>query len=210
MRVVGLTGGIGSGKSTVAALLRARGLPVVDADEVARDCTGRPDVLAAVRDRFGAGVLAADGGLDRAALAAVVFADPVARRDLEALTHPCIRAGVAARIAALRALDPAPQVVVVEHPLLLETDAVDRVDTVVVVDAPLEVRVARTVAGRGLPEADVRARAAAQVGDAVRRAAADHVVANTGDRTALAAAVDAMLVALDVRAGRGDAGSEEG
>ena len=198
MRVVGLTGGIGSGKSTVAALLRDRGVPVVDADAVARDCTDRADVLAGIRDRFGAGVLDPGGRLDRPALARIVFADPVARRDLEALTHPCIRAGIAARIAALAGMVPTPRLVVVEHPLLLETDAVDRVDTVVVVEAPLELRVARTVAGRGLPEDDVRARAASQVQDDVRRAAADHVIRNTGDRADLAAAVDALLSTLGV------------
>lgn len=198
MRVVGLTGGIGSGKSTVAALLRDRGVPVVDADAVARACTDRADVLAAIRDRFGRDVLDAEGRLDRAALARIVFADPAARRDLEALTHPCIRAGIAAGLAELGGRVPPPRIVVVEHPLLLETDAVDRVDTVVVVDAPLELRVARTVAGRGLAEADVRARAASQVGDDVRRAAADHVIGNTGDRAELAAAVDALLGVLGV------------
>lgn len=196
-RVVGLTGGIGSGKSTVAALLRARGIPVVDADAVARDCTAPgSSVLAAVLDRFGPGVRAADGSLDRAALAAVVFADADARRDLEALTHPCIRAGVAARLRDLAAGDPPPDVVVVEHPLLVEAGAVGDVDTVVVVEAPPEVRVARAVAGRGMDPADVRARIASQVDDATRRAAADHVIVNDGDRDALEAAVVALLPRL--------------
>jgi dephospho-CoA kinase len=197
VRVVGLTGGIGSGKSTVAALLRDRGLPVVDADLVARICTaaGSP-VLAGIAARFGPAVLTADGGLDRSALAGIVFSDPSARRDLEALVHPCIAAGIDDALAVLAAGDPPPDLVVVEHPLLVETGGAARVDTVVVVEAPLEVRVARTVAGRGLTEPDVRARAAAQVDDVARRAVADHVLVNDGDAAALAGAVDALLRAL--------------
>lgn len=192
--VVGLTGGIGSGKSTVAALLRARGLPVVDADAVARDCTapGSPG-LAAVVARFGPSVLAPDGALDRTALAAVVFADETSLRDLEAITHPCIGAGIAARLRDLAATTPPPEIVVVEHPLLVETGGAAGVDTVVVVEAPAEVRVARTVAGRGMAESDVRARMARQADDATRRAAADRVVVNDGDRAGLERSVDDLL-----------------
>jgi dephospho-CoA kinase len=197
VRVVGLTGGIGSGKSRVAALLRERGVPVVDADRVARDCTavGSP-VLEAVVARFGPGVLASDGSLDRPALASLVFTDGAARRDLEALTHPCIRAGIEAALARLASASPAPDLAVVEHPLLVESGGVDRVDVVVVVEAEAELRVARTVGARGMSEADVRARMAAQVDDATRRAVADHVITNDGDEAALAAAVDALLGSL--------------
>lgn len=193
-RVVGLTGGIGSGKSTVAALLRARGLPVIDADMVARDCTapGSPG-LDAVLARFGAGVRSDDGTLDRAALAAVVFADAGARRDLEAILHPCIRAGIAARLDALADSSPPPALAVVEHPLLVETGGTADVDVVVVVEAPVDLRVARTVAGRGMTAADVRSRIASQTDDATRRAAADHVLVNDGDERALERDVDALL-----------------
>ena len=182
MRVVGLTGGIGSGKSSLAAAFAARGVPVVDADVVARRCVepGSPGLAAVVR-RFGPTVLSADGSLDRAALAGVVFADATARRDLEAITHPCIRDGIDDALAALRDADDAPAVAVVEHPLLVETGAHERVDTVVVVEAPVEVRVQRLVTRRGMVEADVRARIAAQVDDATRRAVADVVVVNDGD-----------------------------
>ena len=201
-RVVGLTGGIGSGKSTVAELLRGHGVPVVDADVVARDCTAPGSRgLDAVLARFGPRVRAADGSLDRAALAAIVFADPVARRDLEGLTHPCIRAGIASRLRALAVTRPTPEVVVVAHPLLVETGAVRDVDVVVVVEAPADVRVARTAAGRGMDPADVRARIASQTDDATRRAAADHVLVNDGDRAALSDAVAALLPVL-VASGR--------
>lgn len=197
MRVVGLTGGIGSGKSTVAALLRERGVPVIDADEVARDCV-TPDgpVLRAIVARFGTEVLTTDGSLDRAALAAIVFADPAARQDLEALTHPCIEAGIAAGLAALAASTDPPDLVAVEHPLLIEAGRTDEVDVVVVVEAPLADRVARVVAGRGLTQEQVRARIASQVDDVARRAAADHLVRNDGDLSGLALRVDELLLAL--------------
>jgi dephospho-CoA kinase len=197
VRLVGLTGGIGSGKSRVADLLRSRGVPVIEADAVARDCTatGSP-VLAAIAARFGSGVLAPDGSLDRAALAAIVFADPSARRDLEALTHPCIRAGIDAAVAALASSAPPPDLAFVEHPLLVETDGAGRVDVVVVVEAPVDLRVSRTVAGRGLTAEDVRARMVAQADDAARRVVADHVIVNDGDETALARAVEDLLRTL--------------
>ena len=209
--VVGLTGGIGSGKSTVAALLRERGLPVVDADAVARDCTapGTPG-LAAVVARFGSSVLAPDGGLDRSALAAVVFADAQALRDLEAITHPCIRAGITARLRDLAAATPPPEIVVVEHPLLVETCSAAAMDAVVGVEAPAELRVARVVAGRGMAEADVRARIARQTDDATRRAAADHVVVNDGDLAGLERAVDELLRELRATAAARSSGADGG
>ena len=186
MRVVGLTGGIGSGKSSLAAAFAARGVPVVEADAIARRCVGPGSPgLAAVVGRFGRKVLSADGSLDRATLAAIVFADPGALRDLEAITHPCIHEGIEAELAALRALDDAPAAVVVEHPLLVETGAHERVDVVVVVEAPAEVRVRRLVTRRGMAERDVRARIDAQADDATRRAVADVVVVNDGDPAVL-------------------------
>jgi len=203
--VVGITGGIGSGKSTLAAALAAQGVPVVDADVVARGCLapGSPGLAAVVR-RFGPGVLAPDGSLDRPALAAVVFADPSARRDLEAITHPCIRDGIEAELDALRARPDVPAMAVVEHPLLVETGAHARVDTVVVVEAPLEERLRRLVAERGMTEADARARIAAQADDATRRAVADVVVLNDGDAGRLPAEarrIIALAVARDDVAG---------
>lgn len=197
MHVVGLTGGIGSGKSALAGELAALGVPVIDADAVARRCVEPGgDVLPAIVERFGADVLAPDGTLDRGALAAIVFADDEARLALEALTHPCIRAGIADELAALgRRADP-PAVVVVEHPLLVESGATATVDTVVVVEAPSAQRVARLVEERGMTVEDARARIAAQADDATRRAAADVLVHNDGPREALAGAARDLLARL--------------
>jgi dephospho-CoA kinase len=182
VHVVGLTGGIGSGKSAFAAVLRDLGLPVVDADVVARRCVapGTPG-LAAIVERFGVGILMSSGELDRAGLARIVFGDDEARRDLEAITHPCIRAGIQDDLAALRSADAPPAVAVVEHPLLVETGGHARVDTVVVVEAPMEARVARLISGRGMTGDEARSRIAAQADDAARRAVADHVIVNAGD-----------------------------
>lgn len=194
---VAVTGGIGSGKSAVAARLAAHGAVVVDADRIAREVVepGTPG-LAAVVAEFGPGVLLPDGSLDRAGLAAIVFADPERRAALEAIVHPL----VGQRSAELIAAAPADAVVVYDVPLLAESagGALGRAsefDTVVVVEAPLETRVARLV-GRGLAEGDARARIAAQATDEHRRAIADHVVVNDGDLAALDAAVDRLWTLL--------------
>ncbi len=194
MHVVGLTGGIGSGKSSLADALRELGVPVVDADQVARRCVavGTPG-LEAVIARFGDGVLAVDGSLDRAALAEIVFADASARRDLEAIIHPCIRAGIDATLTELRDRPAPPEVAVVEHPLLVETGGYARVDTVLVVEAPIEMRIARLVAARGMAESDARNRISAQADDAERRAVADIVVINDGAIEALRAQAQGIL-----------------
>jgi dephospho-CoA kinase len=183
---IGLTGGIGSGKSTVAALLAERGALVVDADRIAREVVapGTPG-LAAVAEAFGPDVLTADGALDRPALAAVVFADPAARARLDGIVHPLVRA----RAAELVAAAPADAVVVQDVPLLVETGQAGSYDLVLVVEADPGTRVRRLVA-RGLTEADARARIASQATDAQRRAVADVVLANDGDREHLAAQVD--------------------
>jgi dephospho-CoA kinase len=183
---IGLTGGIGSGKSTVAALLADRGAVVVDADRIAREVVepGTPG-LAAVVDAFGPGVLTADGSLDRPALAAVVFADPAARARLDDVVHPRVRA----RAAELVAAAPADAVVVHDIPLLVETGQAGSYDLVLVVEADLETRVRRLV-DRGLTEQDARARIASQATDAQRRAVADVVLVNDGAREELAAQVD--------------------
>ncbi|MBM7804714.1 dephospho-CoA kinase [Geodermatophilus bullaregiensis] len=183
---IGLTGGIGSGKSTVAALLAARGAVVVDADRIAREVVepGTPG-LAAVVGAFGPGVLAGDGSLDRAALASIVFADPEARARLDGIVHPLVRAR--AREVIERA-DP-DAVVVQDVPLLVETGQAGAHDLVLVVEVDLETRVARLVL-RGLREEDARARIAAQATDEQRRAVADVVLDNSGGPESLAEQVD--------------------
>ena len=183
---IGLTGGIGSGKSTVAALLADRGAVVVDADRIARAVLepGTPG-LAAVVDAFGTGVLTAEGALDRPALAAVVFGDPAARARLDGIVHPLVRV----RAAELVAAAPADAVVVQDVPLLVETGQAGAHDLVLVVETDPATRVARLV-DRGLSADDARARMASQATDAGRRAVADVVLRNDGDRAALAAAVD--------------------
>ena len=183
---IGLTGGIGSGKSTVARLLAERGALVVDADRIAREVLGRGTPgLAAVVAEFGAGVLAADGSLDRSALAAIAFADEGARRRLDAIVHPLVRQ----RTAELVAAAPTDAVVVNDVPLLVETGQAGSYDLVLVVYTDVETRVARLVA-RGLSEHDARARIAAQATDEERRAAADVVVDNSGSPERLAEQVD--------------------
>jgi dephospho-CoA kinase len=183
---IGLTGGIGSGKSTVARLLADRGAVVVDSDVLAREvvASGTPG-LAAVVEAFGTGVLTADGALDRAALAAVVFGDAAARARLDGIVHPLVRARAAETLAAL----PADAVVVQDIPLLVETGQAGSFDLVLVVEAELGARIARLVA-RGLAEDDARARIAAQATDEQRRAVADVVLDNSGTPEQLAGQVD--------------------
>jgi dephospho-CoA kinase len=183
MLVAGLTGGIGSGKSTVAAMLAERGAVVVDADRLARDAVrvGTPG-HGAVVDRFGPGVVAPDGSLDRRVLAGLVFEDPSALADLNAIVHPPVRAGIAARLAELEGSDA---VVVLEIPLLVESGRSYGASTVIVVDCPEDVAVRRLVEGRGMEEADARRRMAAQVSRADRLAAADVVIDNSGSRADL-------------------------
>jgi len=173
---VGLTGGIASGKSLVAAELARLGAVVIDADVLAREVVepGTPG-LAAVVERFGPEVL--DGGrLDRARLGAIVFADPAARRDLERIIHPAVRA----RAAQLERAAPRDAVVVHVIPLLVETGQQDDFDRVVVVDADPETQLARLRARDGLPEEAAQARLAAQAARENRRAAADVVLSNEG------------------------------
>jgi len=186
---VGLTGGIGSGKSTVAARLVERGAVLVDSDRLAREvvAAGTPG-LAAVVDAFGRGVLAADGTLDRPALAAVVFDDPAARATLNGIVHPLVRRRSAELIAAVAE----DSIVVQDIPLLVEGGMAAQFPLIVVVHADAPVRVRRLVEQRGMPEADARARIAAQADDAARRAVADVWLDNSGEPAALTAAVDAL------------------
>ncbi|MEG8036280.1 dephospho-CoA kinase [Sphingomonas sp. LR61] len=182
MRIIGLTGGIAAGKSTVSKRWAEHGGVVVDADRLARDAVaaGSPG-LAQVAERFGSSVITADGSLDRPALGAIVFSDPAARKDLEAITHPEVwrlaqRAFDAAEAADLDA------VVVYDVPLLAEARGSRplRFDAVVVVDAPAAQRIERLVEHRAMERDEAERRVAAQASDADRLALADHVVDATG------------------------------
>lgn len=179
MLVVGLTGGIGSGKSTVGRLLGGRGAVVLDTDAIAREVVSpRGGAYAGVVDRFGPAVVAGDGTIDRGALAGVVFSDAGALADLNALTHPAIAAVVDDRLGALAATDT---VVVLEVPLLTEAAGLRRrCDVVVAVDCPEDVAVERLVDQRGMAEADARARVAAQATRDQRLAIADRIIGNGG------------------------------
>lgn len=184
---VGLTGGIGSGKSSVARRFAELGALVVDADALAREVVaGGTPGLARVVEEFGADVLRPDGTLDRPALGRVVFGDPDALARLNGIVHPLVRARAAELIAAA----PPGAVVVQDVPLLVETGQADRYDLVVVVEAPAAERVARLVRDRGMTEDEVRARMAAQASDDERRAVADVVIVNDADLATLRDRVD--------------------
>lgn len=186
---VGLTGGIGSGKSTVAQRFRELGAVVIDADKLAREVVGVGSTgLAAIRERFGDAVLADDGSLDRGALGEIVFSDPLPRRDLEAITHPLIRT----RTHALMVAAAPEQIVVHDVPLLVELDMAAQYHLTVVVGADEDIRVARLVGTRGAAEPDIRARIAAQANEVARRAAADAWLDNNGTPDELIAQVDAL------------------
>jgi dephospho-CoA kinase len=189
---VGLTGGIASGKSMVAAELAARGAIIIDADVLAREVVepGTP-ALAAIVDRFGAQVLG-DGRLDRARLAQIVFADPLARRDLERIVHPAVRT----RAAELERAAGAAAVVVHVIPLLVETGQQEDFDLVVTVDVDHETQIKRLMARNGYTRAEAESRIAAQASREDRRIAADVVLGNTGSVTQLREQIDALWAEL--------------
>ncbi|QOD42736.1 dephospho-CoA kinase [Clavibacter zhangzhiyongii] len=176
MRVIGLTGGIAAGKTVVADRLAELGAVRIDADRLAREVVepGTP-ALAEIARRFGSGVIAADGTLDRPALGAIVFQDPDARRDLEAITHPAVRALSARRMAEAGEADP-DAVVVYDIPLLVESGRVDEFDRIVVVHAPRDERIRRLVELRGMPVEEAERRIASQSSDEDRLAVADDVI----------------------------------
>ena len=187
--MVGLTGGIGAGKSAVAQRLAELGAVIIDADALAREVVEPgTDGLAEVVAEFGAGVLRLDGSIDRPALGRIVFDDPDARARLERIVHPRVRARTAEMVAAA---DP-DAVIVNDVPLLVEAGLYRAYDVVIVVEAAASVRVARLVADRGMAESDVRARIAAQATDEERRAVADVVIVNDGRRDELIDQVDAV------------------
>lgn len=194
--MVGLTGGIASGKSAVAQMLHERGAVIVDADVLAREVVepGTPG-LAAIRARFGDAVIDAAGRLDRPALASVVFADAEARADLNAIVHPRVRALAAERGAAALAADP-DAVVVEVIPLLVESGRTDAFDLIVVVDAPVASQRARLMARNDLSRADADARIGAQASREERLAAADVVIVNDDGLDSLEAQVDALWTRL--------------
>jgi dephospho-CoA kinase len=181
MHVIGLTGGIGAGKDTVAGMLRSHGAVIIDADEIARGLlVPGSSFLAAVVDEFGPEILRADGTLNRAALAKIVFANPSARKRLEALTHPAVLAETARRIEALRTSPHPPPVAIIMAPLLFEAHAETMCEKVIVVTADAATRLARLQARDNLSETDLRARMSAQMPEAEKLTRADWVIDNSG------------------------------
>ncbi|MDQ6771778.1 MAG: dephospho-CoA kinase [Candidatus Dormibacteraeota bacterium] len=189
MRLIGLTGGIGTGKSTVSGILREQGVTVIDADEATRAVQAPGSVgLRRLAQDFGQSILTAGGELDRARLAAVAFADPAARARLNAIVHPLVRAWMAERTAEAAARgDP---VVVLDIPLLFESRGTEGLDAVILVYAPDEVALERLTGRRGLARADAEARIAAQMSILEKRDRTPFVIDNTGDLGHLRAEVD--------------------
>lgn len=198
MLLVGLTGGIGSGKSTVARLLERRGAVVIDADQLAREAI-RPGTggFDRVVETFGDGIVGADGEIDRAALAAVVFSDPERRAALEAIVHPEVARRFADRLEAFRGTD---RVVVYVTPLLVELGLAPAFDVVIVVTASPHLRVSRVASDRGLDPDEVRRRMAAQASDERRAEVADVLLDNDGTLAELEAQVHRLWPDLVARA----------
>ena len=199
MLLVGLTGGIGSGKSTVARMLEERGAVVFDADVLARRAveTASPGYQAVVK-RFGANVLAPGGELDREALASIVFADPAARRDLEAIVHPEVRRMFAEETEELR---DSERVVVFSAPLLVETGMHTAFEVLVVVSTTVDTQVERLMRERGMSEDAVRVRIAVQAPLEDKAAVADVLIDNEGSLEELEAQVERAWADLAARAG---------
>lgn len=195
MKVVGLTGGIGSGKSTVARLLVARGAHLVDADALVRELQepGMP-VFEAMVERFGPGIVAADGTLDRQAVADVVFNDPEALAALNAIVHPAVGRAVLDRIASHEGTD---HLVIADIPLLAEGDSAIDMAGVLVVDVPVETQVERLVRFREFSEADARARISRQASREDRLAKADMVIDNAGTEAELETQLDDVWAWLE-------------
>jgi dephospho-CoA kinase len=194
---VGLTGGIASGKSTVSAILAELGAVVIDADLIAREVVARGTPgLDAVVAEFGPGVLTPEGDLDRPAMGARVFADPSARKRLEAIIHPLVHQ----RSAELEAAAPPGSVIVHDIPLLAEVGRGGQFDAVLVVDAPTEEQVTRMVRDRGWTREDAESRIAAQASREDRLAIATHVIDNTGSLDDLRRRVEEAYAELAGRA----------
>jgi dephospho-CoA kinase len=189
MILVGLTGGIGSGKSTVSALLAAHGAVIVDADVLVRElqAPGSP-VLERMTERFGRDIIRDDGSLDRAAMAGIVFNDKTALKALNDIVHPALGVEIARRVDVARATD---DIVVLDLPLLAERPR-DDLSATVVVDVPVEMAVERLAASRGMDRDDALARISNQVSREQRLAIATHVIDNSGNLDALRGQVDAL------------------
>jgi dephospho-CoA kinase len=195
---VGLTGGVASGKSSVASMLAELGAVVIDADLLAREVVAPgTDGLAEVVREFGPDVLGPDGALDRPALGELVFADAAARRRLEAIIHPRVRA----RATEMERTAPPGALVVHDIPLLVETDQAGSFEAVVVVDAPQQIQVERMVRDRGMSREDAEARIAAQASREERLAVATYVIDNTGTWDDLRRQVAEVVAALSGTAG---------
>ena len=189
MILVGLTGGIGSGKSTISSLLEGKGAIIIDADAIVREVQlpGSP-VLTELAEKFGSSVLAADGSLDRQAVANIVFTDPDALKALNAIVHPAVGKEMNRRMIEQRTTD---HVVVLDIPLLTENPR-EGLQGKIVVDVPVEVQVERLVKFRGFDEADARARISRQATREQRLATADFVVDNSGDLADLQPQIDKL------------------
>ena len=200
MLLVGLTGGIGSGKSTVARLLERRGAVLIDADQLARDAVekGTPGFDRVV-DAFGPEVVTPDGDLDRPALAARIFSDPERKSTLEAIVHPEVARRFSDQVDAYRATD---RIVVYVSPLLVELGLAPAFDVVVVVTASPHLRVSRVASDRGLSPDEVRGRMAAQATDEQRAEVAGVLIDNDGSLAELEPQVDRLWADLMARAGR--------
>lgn len=197
MLLVGLTGGVGAGKSTVSDLLSEHGAVIIDADVIARKVVEPgTEGFTLVHQAFGDEILTHDGSLDRRALAALVFRDVDARHRLEEIVHPLVRR----HVDLMTALADDDAIVVHDVPLLVETGRQGDYDVVVVVEAPHELRIERLRISRGWDRATSEARMRAQASDEARRAAADDVISNDADRDVLAERVDALWERLSERA----------
>jgi dephospho-CoA kinase len=208
MLLVGLTGGIGAGKSTVARMLAERGAHVIDADDLARRAVRRgTPAYEEIVTAFGSDVVKPDGELDRRALAGIVFTDPDRRRELERITHPEVARLLVEELAPLRETE---EIVVYGSPLLVESGTAGGFDVVVVVAAPEEEQLRRVGAQRALQEADVRARMAGQASAAERAEVADVILDNGGTLEELEAQVEHLWHALERSAGERAAERREG
>jgi dephospho-CoA kinase len=193
MRIIGLTGGIGAGKGTIAGFLRRRGAALIDTDEIARALLAAGSQwLAHIVKEFGPRILRPDGSLDRSALAHIIFSDAEARARLNALLHPLVIAEVRRRLEKLQAGDSPPAAAVVVAPLLFETRAESLVEKVIVVTAPEEERIRRLQKRDRLSEPEIRARFASQMSPEEMKTRADWVIDNRGDLAAAEKQVETL------------------
>jgi dephospho-CoA kinase len=203
--VIGLTGGIAAGKSTVARRFQEHGAVVLDADQLAREAVAPGSAgLAAIRERFGASVIAGDGSLDRPALGAIVFGDDTARLDLNGITHPEVARLLGERLEEIRGVDP-DAVVVYDVPLMVESGGRrgGLFEHVVVVESPADVRTSRLVELRGMSRDEAQRRIRSQASDEERRAIADTVIDSSGSLEHTLEQVDALWATLRDRRHQG-------